>query len=291
MTCSRGAASASATTLSWPKVRTTAHDTQRSRLRATSATVSRAPSGPSCGGAITSPPSSWTAISKVARVRSDGLSNSSATCWPASACAVGARRPELALGLQARRQVEHAARTRPASRSRTDRKFCGKAHARAARSPRRRARRAARNGRTVEDRAERLHSHRQRPLPDRYGAVLGVDLHVFGGEIARPHGRVLAAVGAEIDARRGCPCPAGTPRPAARARRTDGRARTARCRRSCTRAPPSSNAAPQRPGDRDEAAPVRVAAVDRGLHQQRVGDGARRLPRVVVGAARRSPGR
>ena len=95
MTDSRGAASASATTLSWPKVRTSARYSQRSRLRATSATVSRAPSGPSWGGTMTSPPSSWTAISKVARVRSDGLSNSRATCWPARACDVGARRPSF----------------------------------------------------------------------------------------------------------------------------------------------------------------------------------------------------
>ena len=48
----------------------------------------------------TSPPSSWTAISNVDRVRSDGFSKSSATCLPSSAAAVGAAPAEPAVGLQ-----------------------------------------------------------------------------------------------------------------------------------------------------------------------------------------------
>jgi hypothetical protein len=75
---------ANSTRRSCAKVRITTPDTHRSRLRATSAIGSRSPIATSCGGAITSPPSSRTAISKVQRVRSDGFSNSSATCCPAS---------------------------------------------------------------------------------------------------------------------------------------------------------------------------------------------------------------
>ena len=41
-----------------------------------------------------------------------------------------------------------------------------------------------------------------------------------------------------------------------------------------------------RPGDRDQPAPVRIAAVNRGLDERRVGDRPRRQPRVVVRCAR-----
>ena len=52
------------------------------------------------------PPSSRTAISKVERVRSDGFSNSIATCAPASALAVGASSAERPVRLQLRGQIE-----------------------------------------------------------------------------------------------------------------------------------------------------------------------------------------
>ena len=73
------------------------------------------------GRCSVSPPSSRTAISNVDRVRSDGFSNSSATCRPASAVAVGAWRPS-------RRSAFICAETRSSrsrssgDRSRIDRK-------------------------------------------------------------------------------------------------------------------------------------------------------------------------
>ena len=56
-----------------------------------------------------------------------------------------------------------------------------------------------------------------------------------------------------------------------------------RRRRSTTRAPDSENADAAAAGDRDQTAPVRIAAVNRRLHQQRVGDRPRRALRFVVG--------
>jgi hypothetical protein len=70
---------ANASRRDWANVRTTAPYTQRSRLRATSAMVSRPPSATSAGGSMTSPPSSRTATWNVERVRSDGFSKSKAT--------------------------------------------------------------------------------------------------------------------------------------------------------------------------------------------------------------------
>ncbi len=137
---------------------------------------------------------------------------------------------ELALALQPRGELAAGAR----SRRRRSRAPTGSSSGRRGRgraAPRRRAWRAARNGRTVEDRAELFTAI---VTASRQGlrAVLGVDLHVLGREVAGPHRGVLAAVGAEIDrdadvlalqvggGLRG----AFVERPA--------RARTARCRRS-----------------------------------------------------------
>ena len=58
-----------------------------------SSSGSRTPSANSAGRWSVCAPSSRTAISNVERVRSDGFSNSRATCLPASAAAVGASGP------------------------------------------------------------------------------------------------------------------------------------------------------------------------------------------------------
>src|SRR5437868_7093027 len=70
---------------------------------------------------MTLPPSSRTAISNVERVRSDGLSNSSATCAPASAWAVGAFGPNERSRLRRAASDRHASSSE-GSKSSTDRK-------------------------------------------------------------------------------------------------------------------------------------------------------------------------
>ena len=96
---SRVVARAASTRRSCLNVRMIAAATHRSRFRATSATASRLPSASSTEGLTISPPNSRTAISNVARVRSEGLSNNNATCWPASRLAVGAPCPSARLRL------------------------------------------------------------------------------------------------------------------------------------------------------------------------------------------------
>ena len=151
MTCRRGAASANATSLVLRERADHRARTQRSRLRATSATVSRRAERPSCGGTMTSPPSSRTAISNVARVRSDGFSNSSATCCAGQRLRRRRAAPELALALHPRASRSSCSEARGVEVENrqevlgTRRRPRGDAPPRTAR---------ARNGRTVEDRAE-----------------------------------------------------------------------------------------------------------------------------------------
>ncbi len=108
MTCSFGAAAANSSSSCCENVRMTIASTQRSMLRATSATGSRSPSAASGCSDTTWPPSSCTAISNVERVRSDAFSNSIATCRPSSAFAVGAEAPERSVRLHLRREIETA---------------------------------------------------------------------------------------------------------------------------------------------------------------------------------------
>ena len=125
---------------------------------------------------MTSPPSSRTAIMNVERVRSDGLSKSSATCWPASgiACApAGAAR-----GLHRRRQVEAALEL---------------------------ARRE------VENRQESLRCRPPRSASWHCScSILRVDLHVVGAQIARPHPRRAGPPGSRDRRRADVRRPAGT---------------------------------------------------------------------------------
>ena len=111
--------------------------------------------------------------SKVTRVRSDGFSNSSATCWPPSAWAVGAFGPS---GRSA---------------------FIAVPPARAV------ARSSA--GVEVEDREE-VHLRAVVMVGSVLRPVLRVDLHVLGAEVAGPHrGRVrppVAEVHLDLERRR-----------------------------------------------------------------------------------------
>ena len=147
----------------------TTASTQRSRLRATSATGSRAPSATSGCSATTWPPSSRTAISNVDRVRSDGFSNSIATWRPSSASAVGACAAERPVGLHLRGELEAALEL----------------------------------GRLeIEDRQEvlaRVRGEARRAWLHGSGPVLRVDPHVLGAQVARPD-RGRRRAGAEIDA-------------------------------------------------------------------------------------------
>ena len=70
-----------------------------------------------------------------------------------------------------------------------------------------------------------------------------------------------------------------------RARRTAVRRRTARRRRSAPRARSRLKSDAGAPGHRDQAAPVRVGAVNRGLHERRIGDRPRRPLGLDVGRA------
>ena len=170
-TASDGAAAANSSSVRWAKVRITTACTQRSRLRATSATGSRPPSATSAGSVSTSPPSSRTATSKVTRVRSDGLSNSSATCRPASARRRRRADAVRTLLLQARRERQHRLQL---------------------------ARRQVEHG--EEPAGTRARTSRRGPVSRgarrqqlRSCAVLSVDAHVLGAEIAGPHRRLVQA--------------------------------------------------------------------------------------------------
>ena len=67
---------------------------------------------------------------------------------------------------------------------------------------------------------------------DLLGSIFRVDLHVFGREVAGPHRGAVRAAGAEIDLDREILARQVLGRLAARARRTDGRSRTAPASRS-----------------------------------------------------------
>ena len=118
---------------------------------------------------MTSPPSSRTAIMNVDRVRSDGFSNSSATCCPASGVACG--RPACAPPSSTPRGRD-TSRARPAS----------------GRAPRGTASCAS----TTPAAWRRAGSC----------SILRVDPHVFRAEVARPHPRRAGAARAEVDAHR-----------------------------------------------------------------------------------------
>ena len=240
----------------------TTASTQRSRLRATSATGSRRPSATSGCSDTTWPPSSRTAISNVVRVRSDGLSNSIATCRPSSALAVGAAGPERRSDF--RRAASSRQRSRScASKSRIERKFRAMVAVFIA-SPheavRRRCGGVARSRSVVRvdadvvgarDRTSRRSTTtgRRRDRPRRDVGALQVLGRLRRRLVVRP--AVLE-----------------------QHRRSDRDGRPRQLERDAGA-----------PGDRDQAAPVRIAAVDRRLDERRVGDRLGRAPRVRVDAA------
>ena len=127
-TCRPGAAVANSSRTCCANVRMTTASTQRSRLRATSAADSRPPSATSEGIRIGSPPSSRTATSKVTRVRSDGLSKSSATCRPDSGVSTR-RRPAaracLSRAASARQAASSSGVTSASDRNERVRGGCG----------------------------------------------------------------------------------------------------------------------------------------------------------------------
>src|SRR5215467_3252869 len=114
---------------------------------------------------MTCPPSSRTAISNVVRVRSEGFSKSIATKRPFNRLAAGACGPSGRSAFICMARSMQRSRS-SASKSRTDRKslYC---------------RAAVEVGVTL-------------------GSVVGVDSHVLGAQIARPHGGGRRS-GAEID--------------------------------------------------------------------------------------------
>ena len=134
----------------------------------------------------------------------------------------------------------------------------------------------------VEDREKVLAGRRRSSHGS--GPVVRVDPHVLGAEIARPDGR-RGRAGAEIDRQReifslqirGGVRRALVVRPAVLEQ--DDRSRWSRPPRAQLER--HAGAA----GDGDEPSPVRVAAVDRRLHERRVGDRLGRASRL----ARRTP--
>ena len=193
--------------------------TQRSRLRATSSSGSRdavgelAPAGASvCAAEL--------ADGDLERrpVRSDGFSNSSATC---------------SAGERARRSAPRRRGARSAFISRRQR----------------RAGRSRSRGRS--------RGWRGSPWPGAAGGgercpsasrpVLAVDPHVLGAEVAGPDRGVAAAAGAEVDVDLDRRCPSGARRPAARPRRAAGRSRTAARRRRAPSRGRRRTCTPERP--------------------------------------------
>ena len=203
--------------------------------------------------ATTWPPSSRTAISNVVRVRSDGFSNSSATCRPFER--VGGRRlpAERAVGLQPARRAPGSARDRRVE---------------------------------VEDRQKVLAGRGSwSRLAVASGSVVRVDAHVLRAQVAGPDRRRRAArrrgrrprsrsvpfrYSAACGAASSCGRPSlkSTIEPIVhrRARQLEGDAGAA--------------------GHGDQPAPVRIAAVDRRLDQRRVGDRLRAPCRASAAVAR-----
>src|SRR5207302_6770221 len=233
-TCRRRAEAANSWSTFCENVRMTTPSTHRSRLRATSATGSRHPSATSgCSGTMW-PPSSRTAISNVVRVGSDGLSKSSATCRPLSASAVGAWRPSERSAFTCAASARQFSRS-AASKSRTERKSFF---------------RATVVGMGIS------------------GAIVGVDADVLRTQITRPHRRRYGAC-AEVDRhgnvlplqvrrglRRGFVVRLAVLEQDDRANHHGGALELERHARAA--------------GDGNQASPVRVAAVNRRLHQRRV---------------------
>ena len=106
--------------------------------------------------------------------------------------------------------------------------------------------------------------------------VVRVDSDVFGAQIARPDRGLFVAAGAEVEL--DVDVLAGRD-----GRRPSRRSSSCGCPSSNSTMPPMrtaardrSNGTPDRPGRSNQTAPVRVAAVNRRLHEQRVRDRARR---------------
>ena len=195
---------------------------------------------------------------------------SAATASRTAARRAGRRAParsapgaQLALALQLRRRAPAGGRARrrrgrgPTGSSSGG----GGGHA----APRRRASRG--RGTAARSRREPKSSQPSSAgLPVRAAAlrpVFRVDLHVFRRQIAGPHRGVVAAAGAEIDVDRGCPCPADTRPPSARS--SNGRpfsnSTMSPIVHRARRTSDERRAGPA--GGGDQAAPVRIAAVDR----------------------------
>ncbi len=101
--------------VAWLNVRATMPLTQRSRLRATSSSGSRAPMGPSA--ATQSPPSCLMASSKVRRVRREGFSKRRAIYLLSSECAYS-RGAALTAAARSRRETSSSSlRSRSRRRS------------------------------------------------------------------------------------------------------------------------------------------------------------------------------
>ncbi len=218
----------------------------------------------------TSPPSSRTAIVKVERVRSDGFSKSSATCWPASGWSCRAA-PARARASARAASVEHAL------------ELVGRRGRAPTGSPCVATRRRACVRRSAPVNA----SHRLRPVPGphvRYSALM----RTYSALKSQVH--IVAACGPPVprstrDGRR--PCPASIGRRGGRAFVVRHAGHEERHGADRDRRAVEHERRARSAGGRDEPAPVRVAAVNRRLDERRVGDRPRREPGVVVRSPRR----
>ena len=196
MTCSRGAAAANSSSSCCENVRMTTASTQRSRLRATSATGSRWPSAASGCSATTWPPSSRTAISNVdARAQRRLLEQHRHVTAVERVRRSAPARPSDAVRLQPARRDRGSARDRRRRNRGPRGNPCG------ATAP-------------LHDSSSASH----RPRQVRYSALI----RTYSALRSQVQTVDDARAGAEVDARR-CRRPSGTRRPPAPLRRTAGR--------------------------------------------------------------------